>query len=79
MPRFERIACCWGCWHRARPTRAPVVIKNPDKEFCGLCGHQTRSGIYVRAEVMPEGSSHRYRVPDWKHPWPEDPEPEEVA
>lgn len=53
-------------------------MKNPEPETCGLCGYQTRSGIYVRAEVMPEGSKHTYRVPDWKHPWPDDPEPEEV-
>lgn len=82
MARYETIACCWACWHKARPTRAPLVVKDPNvpdlpmysgqvpTEKCGLCGFATRSGIFVRAEVMPEGSWPPYRVPDWKHPWP---------
>ncbi len=42
-------AVCDACWEKKVPGRDPVRIVEATKEVCCLCGADTQSGIWVRA------------------------------
>lgn len=55
-PRWENVPICIDCWIATNP-QTPLPDGHPahgghgELERCYRCNHQTRSGLYVRAEV----------------------------
>lgn len=50
---WGNVPICNDCWERrcdrnGEPGRVPVCVAKPDREQCGYCGLDTKSGIYVR-------------------------------
>jgi hypothetical protein len=43
---------CNSCWFDREGERTPVRMREPELEFCCLCGQATHSGIYVRLNPM---------------------------
>lgn len=49
MPRYSWTQpCCEECWAERNPNREPTRLRVAELEACVYCGHNVRSGIYVR-------------------------------
>lgn len=77
MSGFGAMPVCWICWHQNRPMRAPAIIEHvwgEPPEVCGVCGHPTTSGIFVRNR-RDESAATGWKIDgvDWKRPQPDDP------
>lgn len=44
----DRLICvCDHCWELLRSGREPERVPHPEPAFCGICGNETHSGIYI--------------------------------
>lgn len=49
---WKSVPICDSCWFGQQGDREPVRIRDADVEKCHFCKQSTRSGIYVRANVL---------------------------